>query len=224
MNTLESFTQVVKSRRSVRGFLSTPIDDETLKNIFTLAQYAPSNCNTQPWAVHVASGNVLESLRESLSTAMANGDYDMDYFYSGTYEGIYKTRQVGAAKALFGAMGIAREDKEGRNDAFFRNFRFFDAPHAAFLFIPEAFAEREACDIGMYAQTLMLSMKAHGVDSCPQTALGFNARIVKEALNVPEGLKLLFGISFGFEDKNIPANAARVDRAVLQECVTFHKD
>jgi nitroreductase len=221
MEPLESFSKVVKGRRSVRGFLPKAIDDKTLNDIFTLAQHAPSNCNTQPWAVHVASG---KTLRESLSTAISRGDYDMDFFYSGTYEGIYKTRQVGAAKALFGAMGITREDKQGRDEAFSRNFRFFDAPHVAFLFIPEEFGVREACDIGMYAQTLMLSMKAHGIDSCPQTALGFNARIVKETLNVPQGLKLLFGISFGYEDTQMPANAARVDRVELSECVTFHKE
>lgn len=224
MEPLKSFSHVVKARHSVRGFLPKAVDDKTLNDIFTLAQHAPSNCNTQPWAVHVASGKTLESLRESLSTAISRGDYDMDFFYSGTYEGIYKTRQVGAAKALFGAMGITREDKQGREEAFSRNFRFFGAPHVAFLFIPEEFGVREACDIGMYAQTLMLSMKAHGVDSCPQTALGFNARIVKEALNVPDGFKLLFGISFGYEDTQTPANDARVDRVELSECVTFHKE
>src|SRR5438132_937245 len=35
--------------------------------------------------------------------------------------------------------------------------------------------------------------------------------------------RLLFGISFGYEDTSIPANAARVGRAGLGEAVRFHR-
>lgn len=219
--TLEVFKSVVNNRRSVRGFLDTPAPQELLNSVFELAQQAPSNCNTQPWQVYVASGTACETLRVKMPDAIALGNFSMDFPYAGQYEGVYKERQYDAAAQLYKAMGIERSDKEARNKAFMSNFRFFGAPHVAFLFLPEPFSLREAADLGMYAQNLMLSMTAHGLASCPQTALSFDANLVREELLIKDGNKLLFGISFGYEDKNNNANECRVARAPLEENVHF---
>lgn len=80
---------------------------------------------------------------------------------------------------------------------------------------------REAADLGMYAQTLMLGFTAFGLASCPQTALSFNAKLVRDVLAVDPGHKLLFGISFGYEDKQEPANQCRVERAALEQLTHF---
>jgi len=189
--------------------------------VFAVAQGAPSNCNTQPWQTVVASGAKLERLRERLPADFGAGRISMDFPYSGVYDGVYKERQYGAAAALYDALGIERSDKAGRKAAFDRNFAFFGAPHAAFVFIPEAFGIREAADIGMYAQTLMLSLTAHGLASCPQTALSFFADQAREELGVPADLKLLFGISFGYEDTSDPVNTCRTERAELDANVRF---
>src|SRR5690606_11344561 len=129
-----------------------------------------------------------------------------DFPYDGKYAGIYRERQIDAAGRLWGAMNITRADKAGRAASFARNFAFFDAPHVAFLFLPEPFGLREAADCGMYVQTLMLALTAHGLASCPQTALSYHAPIVRELLSVPDSHKLLFGLSFGYEDPAVPAN------------------
>ena len=34
-------------------------------------------------------------------------------------------------------------------------------------------------------------------------------------------MKILFGISFGYEDESVPANTARTERASLTETVQF---
>lgn len=217
----EAYAAIVAQRRSVRGFTSEPVPRPLLHRIFGLAARAPSNCNTQPWQVYVASGEVCERLRERLPAALASGEYDMDFEYSGSYDGAYKDRQRDAAARLYAAMGIERGDKAARAAAFARNFSFFGAPHVAFLFLPHPFGLREAADVGMFADALMLAMAAHGVASCPQTALGFNARVVREELDVDPSCKLLFGISFGYEDVAEPANACRIDRAPLGETVHF---
>lgn len=221
-NRNEAFVKVVSERRSVRDFLPQKVDADVLSDIFTVAQTAPSNCNTQPWQVHVASGESCEALRKALPEALMLGQFSMDFPYEGKYDGVYKIRQYDAANQLYSAMGIAREEKDKRHDAFMRNFTFFGAPHVAFLFMPEDFGLREAADLGMYAQNLMLSMTAYGVASCPQTALGFHADKVREVLGIDDTMKLLFGISFGYEDVESDVNNARVSRAALNESVTFH--
>jgi len=103
-----------------------------------------------------------------------------------------------------------------------RNFDFYGAPHVAFLFLPEAFGIREAADLGMYAQNLMLSISAHGMASCPQTVLSFTADLVREELGIESSNKLLFGISFGYEDLDCFANQCRVGRAPLDQTTHFY--
>jgi hypothetical protein len=107
--------------------------------------------------------------------------------------------------------------------AYIRNHAFFDAPHAVLIFMPEPFDTREAADIGMYAQTLMLALIARGIASCAQGALGLFPEIIREQLGIPANYKLLFGVSFGYEDCDVKANAARVARAALDDAVRFHR-
>ena len=40
---------LIKSRRSIRKYQSTPISDEVLKEVFECARLAPSAINIQPW-------------------------------------------------------------------------------------------------------------------------------------------------------------------------------
>ena len=217
----QAFASIVGKRRSVRGFTPQPVPRKTLEQIFELASRAPSNCNTQPWQVYIASGEACERLRKRLPEVLLAGQYQMDFEYGGLYTGTYKDRQRGAAAQLYAAMGIERSDKLAREAAFGRNFNFFGAPHVAFLFLPEPFGVREAADIGLFAGSLMLAFAAYGLASCPQTALSFNADVVREELGVDAANKLLFGISFGYEDTREPANKCRIGRAPLGETIHF---
>jgi nitroreductase len=216
--------EAVRRRRSVRGFLPDEIPEATLREVFELAQWSPSNCNVQPWTPHVVSGEALKRLREALVAAgMRDQPIKPDWPADAKFTGIYRQRQVDAAQKLYGAMGVERNDVVGRKMAYIRNHAFFDAPHAVLIFMAEPFDTREAADIGMYAQTLMLALIARGIASCAQGALGLFPEIVREHLCVPANDKLLFGISFGYEDRNIKANAARVGRADIDNAVRFHR-
>lgn len=219
-----SVDEAIRIRRSVRGFLAREVPEATLREVFALAQCAPSNCNVQPWTPHVVSGDKLKLLREALVAAgMRDEPIKPDWPADGKFTGVYRERQVGAAQALYGAMGVARNDTVGRKMAYIRNHAFFDAPHAVLIFMPEPFDTREATDIGMYAQTLMLAFTARGIASCAQGALGLFPDVAREHLEVPNNYKLLFGISFGYEDRDVKANAARVDRAKIDDAVRFHR-
>jgi nitroreductase len=216
------FEGIVRRRRSLRAFLPQPVDRHTLEQVFSLAQRAPSNCNTQPWQVHLASGHSLERLRQAMPEKFLSGELTLDFPFDGNYEGVYKERQHGSAEALYRAVGIPREDKAARQTEFMRNFIFWDAPHVAFLFLPEPFGLREAADCGLYAQTLMLALTARGLGSCPQTSLSFHADLVREVLGVPAQNKLLFGISFGYPDESAEVNNCDTGRAALGDVLHVH--
>src|ERR1700730_18646064 len=222
--TVMNVDEAVRRRRSVRGFLPDEVPETTLREVFELAQWSPSNCNVQPWMPHVVSGDALKRLREALVEAgMRDQPIKPDWPADGKFTGIYRERQVDAAQKLYGAMGVERSDGVGRKMAYIRNHAFFDAPHAVLIFMPVPFDTREAADIGMYAQTLMLALTARGIASCAQGALGLFPDIIREQLGIPDSYKLLFGISFGYEDRRVADNAARVGRAQLDDAVRFHR-
>lgn len=216
--------EAILQRRSVRGFLPGEVPQRTLDEVFAIAQRAPSNCNVQPWIPHVVSGEALRRLRAALVAAGSqNAPIEPDWPADSKFHGVYRERQVDAAAQLYGAMGVARGDLEGRRAAYVRNLDFFGAPHAVFVFMPHPFDTREATDIGMYAQTLMLALTARGIASCAQGALGLYPGIVREVLGLPPAQRLLFGVSFGYEDPADKANAARVGRAAAHDAVRFHR-
>lgn len=217
-----SFEDVVYARRSVRGFLDKPVPQDVLERIFTIAQQAPSNCNIQPWKCFVASGESRDRIRQRLIDAVMNGESQRpDYDYPGKFTGEYRTRQVECAVAMYSKMGIGREDAAGRARAALRNFELFDAPHVVFIGMHKDFGTTVALDVGMYAQTLMLAMTAHGIGSCAQGSMRYYPDIVREEFGLSDDIRFLFGISFGYEDPDVPANATRTTRDPISESVVF---
>jgi len=216
--------EAVRSRRSVRGFLPAEVPASILREALELAQLTPSNCNVQPWLVHVVSGATLARLREDLVAAATSGlptnaDFPADIR---RFTGVHRDRQIDAAVQLYGAMEIARNDLDGRKHAYIQNYAFFDAPHAIFVFIEGHFGAREIHDKGMYGQTLLLALASRGIGSCAQGALGEYPDIVRRHLGVGPEHRLMYGISVGYEDPAAKANSARVGRAPLEDVVRFH--
>jgi nitroreductase len=94
----------------------------------------------------------------------------------------------------------------------------------AFIFVTDEFPEtvRLAADVGMYAQTLMLSLANAGIGSCPQTSVSSFPDMVREELGVDSHSKLLLGLSFGYIDESDAANNFRTERAALDDTTRFH--
>lgn len=216
--------EAILKRRSVRGFLPQEVPEQTIREVFELAQCAPSNCNIQPWISHVVSGESLKALGQKMvDAARAGVPHDPDFTADRKFIGIYRERQVDAAVKLYGAMGIERNDRPRREWAYRRNLQSFDAPHSVFVFMHGDFEEREAVDLGIYAQTLMLALTSRGIDSCAQGALSLYPTIIREHLGLDATHRIIYGISFGYEDVTSLANATRVGRASLDTAVVFHR-
>lgn len=218
------FHDVVRDRHSVRSFLPTPVPDALIRAVVEDAQHSPSNCNTQPWEVHIASGATRDALSKAILAADEAGRGTPDFsFNHADFYGVYGERAKAQGKAYHEAIGVAREALEDRRTATLRNLEFFGAPHVALLFMPAVGdCVRVAGDIGMYGQTFLLSLTAHGLGGIPQTRLGFYAGAIREVLGIAPSLKMLFGISFGYPDLTSAANRYRIDRVPVGESVTFH--
>ncbi|MFJ7771430.1 nitroreductase [Streptomyces sp. NPDC097107] len=220
--TASFFSDLTRARYSPRQFLPTPLSPSDIRSVLEDAHRAPSNSNTQPWTVHVVSGAARDDLSAELLKAYEEERPSLDF--TGDYgQGIYLERSFQHGAKLYGTLGIAREDREGRKEVMRDNLRFYGAPHAAFLFMPMlGDGVRTAGDIGMYAQNFLLSLTARGFRGIPQTALGMYADTVRQFLGVPEDLKLLFGIAFGTDDRTSPMHNINIGRIPLQESVVLH--
>lgn len=217
--------EAIHQRRSVRGYLDKTIPPATLSRILEIAQQAPSNCNVQPWQVHIATGALRDRISEQMIANIKEGvEGNPDYPYRGTFVGDYRRKQVDCAVALYNEMGIARDDREGRLRAVLRNFEFFDAPYMAFIGMDKEFGTTVALDVGMYAQNLMLTLVAFGLHSCPMGTMRQYPDLVREAFGLSDEHRILFGIAFGYEDASVPANRTRVKREPVDANVVIRSE
>lgn len=220
-----SFAKTIRSRTSCRAFLSSPVSNEVITSVLEDAQLSPSNCNSQPWDTHIVSGEKLAQLSQAILKANAESAFSPDFsFDQNSFFGEYADRSKAQGKAYYQGLGVAREDVAGRKTAVDLNYTFFNAPHVALLFMP-SFGDdvRVAGDIGMYGQSFLLSLTDHGLAGVPQTSLGFFAATIRETLGISEDQKLLFGISFGYADKDAPGSRIEMNRAPISDSVTFHR-
>jgi nitroreductase len=219
-----SFSDTVRTRRSVRQFLPTPLSDQTIRDVLEEAQLAPSNCNTQIWSVHVVSGETLRLLCERMLKAHYSGEESTDFsFDTSAFKGRYGERNSELGKHYYDSLSVKREDKEGRARAVAKNYEFFNAPHVAFLFMPTVGdSVRTAGDLGLYGQTLMLSLASRGFGSIPLTSSATYTNVIRETLGISEDMKFLHAIAFGHADPSAHANAIRMGRDPIEKCVTFY--
>lgn len=219
----DALEAVLKARKSVRAFRPDPVPRALLDRALEMARWTPSNCNTQPWQVHLVGGAAAERLRGELLADAAAGKMAPDVPYlMAEYPPLIQERQIAHIVCQQAAFGIARDDKDARAKLSRGNMGFWNAPHVAFLFMPAFGNEREAADIGAFGQSLMLACAALGVGTCPQTSLGMMAATVKRVLGVANDMKLLFGVAIGFPDEEHAAVRLEQERLDLARFVVRH--
>jgi nitroreductase len=217
-------SDAIASRRSVRGFLDTPVDPAVIRRIVEKAARAPSGGNLQPWHIDVVAGAPLAELKAIMRTRMAEApggeptEYDI---YPKVLPAPYKDYRFAVGEELYRALGIPREDKMQRMMWFARNFQFFGAPVALFCTVAKTMGPPQWSDLGMYLQSLMLLLREEGLDSCPQECWAIYPETIRAFLGTPEDRMLFTGMAIGFKDEADPANAARADRAPLADFATF---
>jgi nitroreductase len=219
-----SFAETVRARRSFRAFKPEPVADDLIRELLLDAQQAPSNCNTQPWNMHVVSGAKRDELSRALHAANDARRLTPDFTWDeGGFRGRYDERRREQGAIYYSNLGVTRDDHEARARAASVNFSFFGAPHVALLFMPlVGDGVRVAGDLGMYGQTFLLALASRKLGGVPQTVLGLYAQTVRDVLGICDDLKLLYGISFGHPDETAPANRVRMGRDDLGQSVTFH--
>lgn len=206
-------------RRSVRAYLPTSISDDLLAEVMATARLAPSGANLQPGIFISVRGEVRQRLCADLSLAWREGRQeleDYDYFPK-PMPMTLRRRQVAAAQALYGALGVARDDRAGRDAQFERNFRFFDAPVALIVAMPYDFGAGGYMDLGMTLYGLMLAAQSKGLSTCAIGAMASYPHLIRQHLGLDVETKVVCGIALGYADPDAPVNQTRTVRCELDE-------
>lgn len=157
----------------VRGFLGQPVSAAVLTRVLSAALRAPSGGNLQPWRLYLVSGSRLEDLKSRVRRRVAAGDSGDPLPvlpYPADLPAVYARRLADAGGRRYGAAGIARGDKEGRARIRAGNWECFGAPAALFCYLGEEMLPPQWMDAGIFLQSVMLLLRAEGLDSCPQIA------------------------------------------------------
>jgi nitroreductase len=199
-------------RRSIRAFRPEPLPGETLDAIFGAAQAAPSWCNVQPWRVVVTEPPLTAVLADELQTAAKSGFPHPELPFPLDYPSPYKELRQGCGGALYQAMGIGRDDKAKRYDAWLRNYALFDAPHLAVVACDRRLGPYAYVDVGVWLGYVLTAAAARGVDTCPMASVAAYPEALRARLPIADTDVILFGIVLGHAREEAPANQCRTTR------------
>jgi len=216
----------ILSRRSVRGFLPTPVARRTVEEILEVAARAPSGTNMQPWKVYVCAGAAKAALAEEVAGLyLAGGPEHRDetkmYPDQADFPDEYRARRRKVGWDLYSLLGVEKGDRDGSRRHHVKNYLFFGAPVGLFFFVDGVLEIGSWLDYGMFIENVMLAARGRGLDSCPQAAWQRFHQPVRRHLGVPEGRVLVCGMSLGHADPAAPANALRTVREPAAEFARF---
>ena len=218
------FDDVVRGRRSIRGYLKKPVPQALIREILELAMRAPTSLNTQPWNFFVVAGEVLDRIRAGNVERNLAGVPDSREFRMGPgYEGAHRERQIESAKQLFGAMGIAREDKDKRQDWVLRGFRQFDAPVSIVVTYDKSIQGSDIApfDCGGVVNCLVNAAWSRGLGCVINSQGIMQSPVVREQAGIPDDQVIQTCVAMGWPDVSFPANAVVSKRKSVDEAAVF---
>ena len=218
--------KAVAARRSVRGFLDTPVGLDLVERLVVDASRSPSGGNLQPWHIDIVAGEAMNRLKQTMMAKVASGatetpEYDI---YPKELLSPYRDRRFAVGEAMYERIGIPREDKSARRMWFARNFAFFGAPVALFMTVDRRMGPPQWSDMGMFLQTFILLAVEEGLATCAQECWAVYPETMKTFLGTPDNRMLFCGMAVGYEDSDEPANMLRTERADAGEWVRVLTD
>ena len=224
LDTLNLVDKAIVTRGSTRAFLSTPVEPRLIKKILSVAAWAPSGTNMQPWKVIVLSGRARQELSDSICKAFLNGEKNHERgwkYYPDEFFEPYKARRRACGIGLYQTLGIAKGETEKMRQQRARNYKFFDAPVGMIFSIHNDLEIGSWMDFGMFLQNIMVSARGHGLHTCAQAAFSDYHTIIRKHLDIPENETVLCGMAMGYADPDQKVNHYRPMREPLSSYVNF---
>ena len=217
---------VITSRRSIRAFLSKPVEREEIVRILEVAARAPSGTNTQPWKVYVLTGATKDKLSSEIlkvfnNPALAQQHTEEYHYYPVRWTSPYIDRRRKVGWDLYALLNLKRDNKAGMHAQHARNYLFFDAPVGLMFTIDRSMEKGSWLDYGMFLQNIMIAARGRGLDTCPQAAFTQFHQIIRDVLQLPDNEMLVCGMALGYADKNKVENTLQTERETIAGFVRY---
>ena len=225
----EIVDEAIRSRRSIRAFLPTPVPRTEIEALLEVAARAPSGTNTQPWKVYVCTGATKARLSQAiidtyLDPIRSKEHVEEYHYYPVQWRSPYIDRRRKVGWDLYALLGLARENKLGMQAQHARNYGFFDAPVGLIFTIDRTLERGSWLDYGMFLQNVMIAACGRGLDTCPQAAFTQFHKIIDEVLQIPANEQVVCGMSLGFADLSKVENSLVSEREPVSGFVRFLGD
>ena len=230
----DAFSDLAAARYSVRDFRPDPVPTEIVEEILEDTRQAPSWSNTRPFMLALATGERADRLRAAyiaefdvtlpvqhkkrgamVRLALSGKAPDGDYRTWAPHPADLLPHSQAVGSQLYAHIGIARDDRKARDAAVRRNCEAFGAPVIGFVLVHKGLMPFAALDAGIMLQTLFLSAKAHGVDSCPLGVLATWRRPFDAEFEAPADYRLITGFALGYAS-DAPVNDFRAERRAVR--------
>lgn len=216
----------ITSRHSIRAYLPTPVPRATIEGILAVASRAPSGTNTQPWKVHVMTGDAKTGLSKKIRAAFDDpaerARHGAEYAYFPTqWQAPFIERRRKVGWDLYTLLGIGKTDEQRMHEQHARDYDFVGAPVGLIFTIDRVLQRGSWLDYGMFLQSVMIAARARGLDTCPQAAFTQFHRLIAAHLQLPDTEMVVCGMSLGYADPAAVENSLVTQREPLQGFVRF---
>jgi nitroreductase len=213
----------IVGRQSIRAYLKKPVERPLIEKILRIAGRAPSGSNIQPWFVHVLTGSLKDQLTSELQSLHAAGDPgSREYaYYPVEWRDPYLARRRACGFGLYRTLGIAKGDSARMTAQHGLNYAFFGAPVGLIFSIDRDMETGSWLDYGMFLQSIMIAARAEGLETCPQAAFAYQAKVVQRIVGISPERMLVCGMALGYADPDAPVNTFRTEREPLERFVTW---
>jgi hypothetical protein len=120
-------------------------------------------------------------------------------------------------------MGIARDDKDKRQDWVMRGFRQFDAPVSMVLTYDRDLDPGAVVhfDLGALCYGIVLAAWDRGLGTVINGQGIMRSDIVREVADIPDNEVIMTCVAMGYPDDSFAANTVRADREEIDSFVRF---
>jgi nitroreductase len=120
-------------------------------------------------------------------------------------------------------MGIARDDKNKRQDWILRGFRQFDAPVSIVVTYDRVLQEGDIAqfDCGALVNGLVNAAWSRGLGCVVNSQGIMHSPVVREHAGIPADQVIMICVAMGYPDEEFPANAVVSKRRPVNEVATF---
>jgi hypothetical protein len=176
--------------------------------------------------VYVVTGAAKNRISDACKARYLSGDEgESEYhYYPQTWRQPYIGRRRQTGFGLYGLLGIDKADTAAVQGYRVTNYEFFGAPMGLFFTIDRDMELGSWVDYGMFLQSIMLSARGTGLETCAQAAFCPYYDSVMPLLRAPDEQMLICGMSLGYPQRDAVINSYRTERLDAEAFTTFLRD